>query len=782
MRSTSADHRVPPRALLLSLLALAAAAAGNFFFAPTAGGYELLFWLLALIPAFLLAYYRGWRGVAAAIAGGMAAISFTEAFVPIPEITGNRVLWLAIALAVYVGVCLGIGWLSEALHGRRRRAEEGRLETLAWLEAVVEGSPDAIFISDERAGLVRVNRAAGELTGYSREELLGMRLPDLHDDLDPAAYWEYHDRILDGMEVVTEAPILRRDGRKVPVEFNNRRIEVGGRPYVHTVARDITEREEAERERNRNLALMNALFEAVRGALLVEDLEGQAVHANARFSEMLGLDPSSDTLDGPDFRGLARSLADHFSRPDLFEEAVEARIASGDPVWAEELEMADGRTLERDHVPIRDTDGQLLGHLWHYRDVTERKVRENRLRQVQRLESLGELTGGIAHDFNNLLTVIGTNAELLAHRMGAFRSDPDLAPGTGPDDPGEKSESLEILGDLRAGISSATTLVRKLMVFGRQTALDPEPVELGDLLETEVRTLRRLIRANVELESIVDPDLPNALTDPASVQQILMNLVVNAQDAMAGGGTIRVAAERCRVGEERCRVGEEDVVEQENARPGIYTRLSVSDTGSGMDERTRRQIFEPFFTTKERGKGTGLGLAVVYGLVRDHGGWIDVVSRPGEGTTVSVYLPAAEESVAERLEPAAPPVPTAAGEETVLLVEDDPALRTTARRTLERLGYRVFTASDGAAALDLYEEREREVDLIVTDWMMPGIDGLDLIHRLRDRAPGTPCILMSGYPPEERGFGSSDLDPASFLQKPWTISELALAVRGALGG
>ena len=408
---------------------------------------------------------------------------------------------------------------------------------------------------------------------------------------------------------------------------------------------------------------------------------------------------------------------------------------------------------------LNNTDGIVengkLVRVWGtQREITERKRLEEELRQSQKMEAIGRLAGGIAHDFNNLLTVVQGHLQLLLER---------LTPGNPlrPD-----------LEEIDRAASRASSLTRQLLAFSRRQILQPRRVDLVAVVGEMEKLLRRLIGEDVRLETRAQSPSAPVDADPSQLEQILLNLAVNARDAMPYGGTFRIET-----GSVAVRPGDE-----EGVPPGDYIALTVADTGVGMTEETKQHIFEPFFTTKEQGKGTGLGLSMVYGIVKQSGGEISIDSAPGQGTTFRILLPRSRTADGEA-EPPAPAVTPAAPAPTasrILLVEDDEAVRSLVRRSLERMGMTVLTAPDGDSALQIAREIG-EIDLLLTDITMPGMDGRELVRRLRAADPSIRALLMSGY---ARGEALRDGgDPAAgFLQKPFTPTELAHAVSAALQG
>ena len=387
-------------------------------------------------------------------------------------------------------------------------------------------------------------------------------------------------------------------------------------------------------------------------------------------------------------------------------------------------------------------------------DVTERKHLEKQLFQAQKMEAVGRLAGGVAHDFNNLLTAIFGYADLLAE---------DLA----PDHAGRGD-----LNEIRTAATRASALTRQLLAFSRQQVLQPVVLNLNEVVEDLQKMLHRLLGEDVDLHASLAPDLGNVRADPGQMEQVIMNLAVNARDAMPTGGRLTIETMNADL--------EEDYADAHPpVQPGPYVMLAVSDTGIGMDEATKARVFEPFFTTKEAGKGTGLGLATVYGIVKQSGGFIWLYSEPGQGAAFKIYLPRVD-APAEPVVKAPPVGATVAGTETVLIAEDDELLRPLARELLSKLGYKVLEARHAAEALAVASAYAGDIHLLVSDVVMPGGGGFRLAQELLSKRPAMRVLYMSGYTDEavvrhgllERGL--------HYLQKPFTPAVLARRIRDVL--
>ena len=483
-------------------------------------------------------------------------------------------------------------------------------EALELQRQIFEGSRDAVFLSDEAGRFAVVNGAATELTGYSREELLAMAIPDLHDESDLAAYRSFHGRILDGERILSEAPIRRKDGGKVVVEFNNCLAMIGGRRLVYTTARDLTERASAAAALAASDARYRVLYENTTEGIIALDPETlRFLFHNPAVCAMF--------LYSPD-EFLQLGLPDIHPRESLAGILAGIKLATpGGPPKVKFLPCIrkDGSTFQAEvRGSMVEIEGRRVGFAF-FTDVTERLRLEEQLRQAQKMEAIGQLAGGVAHDFNNLLTVIGGNCDLLL-------SDSDAG------DPRRGT-----LADIRAASERAAALTRQLLAFSRKQILEPRILDLHEAVIGIEKMLRRLIGEDVDLLTDLAAGRSWVKVDPGQLEQVVMNLVVNARDAMPHGGRLTI---RTRNVDPADSAGGGEAGGEER-RPRVA--LSISDTGSGMPPEVKAHVFEPFFTTKEVGKGTGLGLATVYGIVTQSGGEIGVESEPGRGTTFTVLLP-----------------------------------------------------------------------------------------------------------------------------------------------
>lgn len=427
-------------------------------------------------------------------------------------------------------------------------------------------------------------------------------------------------------------------------------------------------------------------------------------------------------------------------------EAVEAGTIS----WSE-VQTPDNRWLLVQWSRVETSEG--VPHVIEsITDITDRKRAEEDVRQVHKMEAIGRLAGGIAHDFNNLLTIIRGHCEELLSKLPAGSAE---------------RQHVEAVTQTE---ERAAMLTRKLLSFSRRQQLHPEVLHLNTVLREMESLLGRLIGEHIQIVTHLDPAVGQVLVDPIQLEQIIMNLIVNARDAMIQGGTMTLETRNVELDEGFAR-------QHRGAVPGEYARLTVRDTGCGMDSDTLAHVFEPFFTTKEPGKGTGLGLATVYGFLKQSGGYIDVASEPGRGSTFTVYLPRLKHQTAKGAGgTAAHPPQSDKGHETILLVEDDLHLRMLMASVLRGRGYTVRLAADGVEALDLCREDKGGVSLVITDVIMPRMNGPQLIQELRGLLPTIKVLYMSGYTGESIADTVPETD-ATYLQKPFGPHELAQKIR-----
>jgi PAS domain S-box-containing protein len=635
-----------------------------------------------------------------------------------------------------------------------RETAQHRLRLLGYaLDRVGE---TILLMGENSPRFLYVNESASRTLGYTRQELTGgMGVFDIDPGWTQAVWVEFWSRLVAQRTVTFESSHQTRRGRTFPVEVTGNYFEFGGQVYNVMICRDITERKQAEDALRWRTALFEAQVDAALDGILVVDREGKKILQNERMIELWKL-PRNIAEDADDAQQL-QFVTGQTVNPEQFAEKVAYLYAHPDEVSRDEIELVDGRVFDRYSSPVRDKFGQYYGRIWTFRDLTERRRLEEQIRQSQRMEAIGQLAGGIAHDFNNLLVVIQLQSSLLV--------DGTL---------GER-ETREGIHEIMAATERAANLTRQLLTFSRRDVRQPRDIDLGEVTGAMTKLLRRLLGEDIALETRYAPGEVIVNADPGMMEQVLMNLAINARDAMPNGGRLLVALEVMQLDESY-------VAEHPRSRPGRFARLTVRDNGTGIAPEHLHHIFEPFYTTKGAGKGTGLGLATVFGIVEQHHGWIEVATELGRGTAFRVFLPALNASLAESAAlTASHALPT--GRETILLVEDDPVVRRLASLALDRCGYRVIEAESASAALQRWQTLSEPVDLLLTDLIMPGgMSGRDLALELSTRQPGLRVLYTSGYSTEivQRQLR---LDPGcNFLQKPYPVSDLATTVRRCLDG
>lgn len=602
-----------------------------------------------------------------------------------------------------------------------------------------------LLIEHATGRILDANPRAEILLGSSQAQLIGSRVWELSAMRavvnSEAAYAgvQAHE-----FRFMSDVPVVPHQGHPFDAEVVFTRYQVDQVSVVHCTIRDISEQKRHTAERDRLMAAIEQSGEGV----VITDPRGVIQYVNPAFSDMTGY-PREEVV------GRTPSILKSGTHDAAFYQDLWGTI-SGGRGWTGRLvnRRKDGSlyTEETTISPVSDGSGRIVNYVAVKRDITRQLSMEAQLAQAQKLESVGRLAGGVAHDYNNMLGVILGRADLALRRTA--ESDP----------------IREDLDEILKAASRSAAVTRQLLAFARRQAITPRVLDLNDTVEGMLKMLRRLIGEDIELRWLPCGGLWPVLMDPSQVDQILANLCVNARDAITDVGLVTIETDNVDFDEDDC-------AGRPGFTPGSYVRLSVSDTGCGMDQETLRRIFEPFFTTKEPGKGTGLGLATVYGIVKQNQGFVNVYSEPGNGTTFAIYLPRTSGRVDEPDARADAPVTSGHGE-TVLLVEDEEAILTLTSAMLTRLGYRVLTAATPGEAERI--AAANTLDLVISDVVMPDMNGRDLIDRLRRGRPDVKHLFMSGYTSDiiaHRGIVDGH---TRFLQKPFTLSTLAAAVRAAL--
>jgi two-component system cell cycle sensor histidine kinase/response regulator CckA len=705
--------------------------------------------------------------------GGMLARRLLPAAIAAPVTLGW--MWLAGERAGLYGTELGlaivvistIAVLATLIWQNARsltRLEEVRLSTArqlalreSHLRGVLDSALDAV-ISIDAAGTVSFwNRTAETMFGWSAGEAVGRELADL---ILPASHREAHRRGLAHFAATGEGPILgrrlelsgmHRDGGEFPLELRVTALAAGETWSFNAFIADLTARKEAAAALAQSEERYRRFFEEDLAGAFFSSPGGEIVDCNPAFARMFGFASAAAAQ--------RASLASLLPSPEDLPMLL-ARLARERGLEAIELELrrCDGTPLHAvaNLVASLDADGRLTEIKGYLVDDTERRRVEEQLRQSQRLDAIGLLAGGVAHDFNNLLGVITGYSELVGTQL--------------PPDLGRVRQHVE---EIRRAGERAAALTRQLLAFSRKQLLQPRVTDLNAIVLDVERLLRRLIGEDIDLVTIVQPGLDRVKVDPPQIEQVILNLAINARDAMPRGGKLTLETANVRLDEEYVRLHRE-------AKPGPHVMLAVSDTGYGMDTHTQARIFEPFFSTKGPGRGTGLGLATVYGIVKQSDGSIWVYSEPGQGTTFKVYLPRAETvdgDLDARIEAPAPPPP---GWETVLVVEDEETLRDIVREGLTAAGYAVLEARHAGEALRVCDQHRDPIHLLITDTVMPGLGGRELAQRVKALRPEIKVLYMSGYTDDTVVRHGVLTEEVAFLQKPFSLDTLARKVRAEL--
>jgi len=648
-----------------------------------------------------------------------------------------------------------------ALAIERERTDAARNESEERFRRLIENAPEALLLFDvESRKISFANATAEELFKIPAAELRQLSPADISPPTQPDGRLSAES----AAELIAEAisggtPFFEwthrdSEGRDIPCEVRLLRLEISGRVVVRGSVLDISERKRAEAAVRESEQRFRTVVDAVPDLIFIKDCEGRFVACNRAMASALGAD-SVKAICG-------RTAGDFHPTDKANRYAADDRavIRDGRPILNREEEhtQANGSShlLLTNKIPLRDSEGKVVGLVGVARDITQTRQLEEQLRQSQKMEAIGQLAGGVAHDFNNLLTALIGQAELC-------QMVEDLPP-----------DVIDGLREIRISADRAAALTRQLLLFSRKQVMQKRVHDLNDIVARHSRLLQRIIGEDVQLELRLFPHPLMINADETMVNQVLLNLSVNARDAMPVGGRLVIATDTLQL-------TAADLEIHPNTRPGGYARLRVSDTGSGIEPTDCARVFEPFFTTKEVGKGTGLGLATAFGIVQQHHGTIRVESEVGNGTAFEILLPVEEEIVTTKVGGPAPHSKVKGGTETILLAEDDPHVRRMCRRILDSGGYRVHQAVNGVEARNLWAEHEEETNLLLTDLGMPGgVSGHQLAEQLRADQPQLKVIYISGYSREIAGRELELRPGENFLSKPFTPVELLQTVRRCL--
>jgi len=630
----------------------------------------------------------------------------------------------------------------------QKRAESERRASEERYRTIVEAEPQCVKVLAPNGALVDMNPAGLRMIeADSLDQVRGRDMSQLVAPSHREAFRDLHRRVMAGGSGTLEFEIVGLKGQRrwlethaVPLRAADGRVT-----GLLGITADITERRRADEELRRSETRYRSLVRGALYGIYRSTIDGQLLEANPALVAMLGYQSEGELL-GMDWS--RQVYRDPEERTRLVREYQDAH----------QIEGAEAHWKKKDGTPlnvrlsgrvVRNAAGSPIGYEMMVEDVTAQRALEEQVRQAQKMEAIGQLAGGVAHDFNNLLTAILGSADLLL--LDLPRGDP-------------RREDLLAIRD--AG-ERAATLTRQLLAFSRRQVLQPRVIGLNQVLGGLGKLLPRIIGEDIRLELNLAPDLAPVSADPGQIEQVILNLAVNARDAMPDGGRLTIATANTEL---------DAAFAQRNpiVQPGPYVRLSVMDTGLGMDEETQARVFEPFFTTKGPGKGTGLGLATVYGIVKQSGGYIFVRSRRGEGATFEVYLPAVPPSAQDAADAHPAAAGVGAGSETILVAEDDAAVRSLARRALEQFGYRVLEAANGREALDVLRRHPGDIALLLSDIVMPEMGGRRSAEHIVQLRPEIKVLFMSGY------AGADQPDGGAMVQKPFTPESLARKVREVL--
>jgi PAS domain S-box-containing protein len=634
----------------------------------------------------------------------------------------------------------------------RVRAEQDLRESRQRFRDLFENSPDAIFVEDLDGTVLDVNFAACVLHGLTREQLVGKNA--LNDLIPPSRRENAHrdfQKLASGKLSWIEGESLTADGNITPVEVRAGRVEYNGKRALLLHVRDITERRAAAAAVQSSEMLFRSVWENSVDGMRLTDGNGVIIAVNKAYCDLVGM--KAEELEGKLFTivyGESENPQAIFERQ---REHFQARVANRKIQGQYTLHNGQVMALEITDSFI-ELHGQPLLLFSLFRDVTTQRRLEEQLRQSQKMEAIGQLAGGVAHDFNNILTVIHGHASLLLTselEESASRSAQQI------------SQAAE----------RAAALTRQLLTFSRRQLIQPKKLDMNKIVGNMIDLLGRLLGEDVSLQLNYCPSPAMVEADVGMMEQVLLNLAVNARDAMPKGGRLAV---RISIVD----LNEAHVQHHPEARVGRFVCVSKTDSGCGIPPENLQRIFEPFFTTKEVGKGTGLGLATVYGIVKQHQGWIEVESTVGKGTTFRIYVPYVGSAQAETEKPTTQ-ITVRGGNETILLVEDEKPVRELVSRILQKYGYKIVQAGSGAEAIEAWSRHKDEIALLFTDLVMPdNMNGRELAEKLWAERPGLKVIFTSGYSTDIVGKDFKLEPELNYLQKPYQPQVLALAVRRCL--
>jgi PAS domain S-box-containing protein len=620
-------------------------------------------------------------------------------------------------------------------------------EALSFTQFAIDHSPESAFWMGPEARFIYVNEATCRSLGYSREEMLTMTIHDIDPDF-PKEIWPDHwKEIKHNGSSVLESNYRTKDGIIVPVEISFNYLEFGGKEYQCAFARDISERKKSEEILQREKEKFRVLVEESPFGVCFIGSNGSYQYINPKFVELFGY-TLEDIPTGQEW--FKKAYPDEEYRNHVIstwaKDLEDSTVGEARPrIFTVTCKDGSEKVISFKAVML-ETESQIV----ICEDITEKKRLESQLLQAQKMEAIGTLAGGIGHDFNNLLMSIQGRTSLMLMETD------------------DSHHHLEHLESIEEYVKSAADLTRQLLGIARGGKYEVKATDLNDLIKKSSRMFRRT-KKEITIRGKYMKDIWAVEIDRGQIEQVLLNLYINAWQSMPGGGKLSLETENVILGQ--------DDIEPYRLEPGNYVKISVADTGIGMDEATQKRIFDPFFTTKEMGRGAGLGLASAYGIIKNHGGFINVYSKEGEGTTINVYLPASEKEIVEEKALASD---VFKGSETVFLVDDEDMIVDVGEQLLEKLGYRTVVAGNGMDAIEIYKEKKNHIDMVILDMIMPEMDGGQIYDKLKEINPDVKVLLSSGYSINSQATEILERGCDGFIQKPFTMKNLSQKIREVL--
>ena len=642
--------------------------------------------------------------------------------------------------------------IDKPVEDEKRKAAGQCFEAKLRYRTLFEQSPDGILIIDTNGNFIDFNNAAHNMLGYTREEFKQLRISDIN--LDGAEKIKTCiERLLRDGKANFEVKYKAKDGGRRSIQVFSQVMALSGRSFFHSIWQDITERKQVEEALRKSEKFVRDILETVDEGFIVIDRDYRIISANKAYLDQVKM-PLENVIGRHCYE-----ISHHITVPchKVGEGcSVKHTFDTGEPHTKLHIHHDKENNpiyVETKSYPLKDASGHIISAIEIINNTTGKKKLEDQLRHSQKMEAVGQLAGGVAHDFNNILTAITGYGSLMKMKMG------------------EHDPLRNYLQQMLDASERAANLTRSLLAFSRKQVISPRPVNLNKIIKNVERLLQRLVSEDVEMKVILTSKDLTVMADSSQIEQILMNLVANASDAMLERGCLTISTEV-------------DVLDHEFIRmngfgkPGMYALFSVTDTGAGMDEKTKRKIFEPFFTTKQAGRGTGLGLSIAYGIVKQHDGYITCYSEPNMGTTFKIYLPMIKRKTAKKERAALHPV--SSGTETILVSEDDAAVSKIMKEVLEQFGYTVIEAVDGEDAISKFKNNRDRVKLLILDVIMPKKNGKEVYEEIRKDRPDVKVIFSSGYMTDilqKKGALEGDLN---FIPKPVSPTELLRKVRETL--